>query len=125
MKRIAPLVAALAVCFSMTSAALAGDAEDLKGEWIVESMFGEAPPPGMEMRIEFDGESTVKMTMTANGQEQMSEEASYTATDDGELTVTTADGEEDSSTWEIDDDGKLHITPKEEGGPVIVLRRAE
>ena len=123
MKRVLPLIAALAMCLSMASAAMAGPSEDLRGEWIIESMFGEAPPPGVEMRMEFVDGDTVKMTMIAGGQEQMSEEGSYTVTEDT-LTITM-DGDEDVLNWEIDDDGKLHITSTEDDGPAIILHRPE
>jgi len=120
MTRIATL--ALALLLSLTAVtAQAGDAiEALAGDWLVESFDGEQTEPGMEMKISFVDDETMKMTITVNGQEVVSEEVRYEATEEGDITVYTEDEPDgESAKWEVADDGKLHITTEEEGEMIL------
>lgn len=118
-----PLLALFAI---LTAApAMAGEAlPELKGSWLAESLDGEAPPPGVSMKMTFIDDAKLKMEVTFQGETKL-EEVKYEATKEGKITIypepdTNPAGEK--ATWEIKDK-KLVLTT--EDNEVLIFKRPE
>lgn len=119
---VLPLMALMLLMTATT--AQAGEAlEALRGQWLVDSFDGDAPPPGVSLTFDFVDDATMRVTYREEEGEPDVEEMRYTATADGTITVfpdpDAPEGE--AATWEVKADGKLHITSKE--GSVMVMSR--
>ena len=110
----------------MTSCTHADEAiEALAGEWVVETFDGEATD-GVEIRITFD-DDTMRNTISEDGQVIVEEEMRYEVDADGSITTYPPNQPNpDVGTWEVSDDGKLHLDFPGTGidGVSMVLRRA-
>ena len=96
--------------------ALAGEAiEALKGAWVAETVGGEAPPDGVEMKMTFIDDDTIKLEVTFEGETEL-EEVRYEATKDGKITIwpePEKKPEGEKATWEVKKDKKLYIVTEE------------
>ncbi|MFI4860416.1 MAG: hypothetical protein ACIAXF_07020 [Phycisphaerales bacterium JB063] len=124
MLRPAALMLALMLVLTAATSALAEGAGDLLGGWTVESYNGDTPPANVQMKVEFVDADTMRLVLVVDGSEVSSQDARYSATDDGKFMRYPEESPDGiSGTWSIDAAGKLRIV-NDDGSEDIVMDRA-
>ncbi|MEM1354397.1 MAG: hypothetical protein AAGH88_05885 [Planctomycetota bacterium] len=127
-KSVNPFITAFALMLGLfaTATAEAGEAiEALRGDWLIISFNEEPPPAGSQMILTFVDDQTVKMSFVLDGNVVDESQTRYEATEDGNMKIEDdVDGSMTAYTWEVRDDGQLHLISVPGGDPEhLVMRR--